>query len=117
MGRWSPVDHVRTYKAQMALATNAEELLCLAFSGTLKGLAAQWFHSLKPQSVRDFKQLSKEFISQFIGLGLLDRPQPDTQLITVRQKRGESLKDFVDQFNQQKLQVYDLDETVTITAF
>ena len=27
------------------------------------------------------------------------------------------MKDFVDRFNQQKLRVYDLDETVTITAF
>ena len=36
-GLGSPVDHVRTYKAQMALATNADELLCLAFPSTLKG--------------------------------------------------------------------------------
>ena len=48
---------------------------------------------------------------------MLDRPQPDTQLLTVRQEKGESLKDFVDWFNQQKLLVYDLDEIVAITAF
>ena len=52
----------------MDLATNADELLCLAFPGTLKGPAAQWFHSLKPRSIRDFRQLNKEFISQFIRL-------------------------------------------------
>ena len=33
----SPVDHVRTYKAQMALSTNINELLSLDFSSTLKG--------------------------------------------------------------------------------
>ena len=82
----------------MAFVTNAEKLLCLAFPSTLKGPAAQWFHSLKPRSIRDFRQLSKEFISQFIGL--LDHPQPDTQLLTVKQKRGDSLKDFIDRFNQ-----------------
>ena len=48
---------------------------------------------------------------------MLDRPKPDTQLLTIRQRKGESLKDFVDQFNQQKLQVYDLNETIAITAF
>ena len=58
-GLGSPVDHIRTYKAQMALATNADELFCLAFPSTLKGSAAQWFHSLKSQSISDFKQLSK----------------------------------------------------------
>ena len=85
----------------MALATNSDELLCLAFSGTLKSMATQWFHSLNPRSVHDFGQLSKQFVSQFVGM--LDRPQPDTQLLTVRQQKGESLKDFVDRFNQQKL--------------
>ena len=51
----SPVDHVRTYKAQIAIATNVDELLCLAFPSTLKDSATQWFHSLKPRSVSDFK--------------------------------------------------------------
>ena len=66
----------------MALATNADELLCLVFLSTLKGPATQWFHSLKPRSVSDFKQLSKQFVGQFVGM--LDRPQPDTQLLTVK---------------------------------
>ena len=48
---------------------------------------------------------------------MLDRPQLDTRLLTVWQRKGESLKDFVDRFNQQKLQVSDLNETVAITAF
>ena len=99
----------------MALATNADEFLCLAFPSTLKGSTAQWFHSLKPRLIRDFKQLSKQFVSQFIGM--LDLPQPDTQLFTVRQRKGESLKDFGYRFNQQKLRIYDQDETVAITAF
>ena len=38
-GFGSPVDHVRTYKAQMALIISADELLYLAFPGTLKGPA------------------------------------------------------------------------------
>ena len=99
----------------MALATNADELLYLAFPSTLKGLVSQWFQSLKPPSVCDFKQLCKEFVSQFIGM--LDRLKPDTQLLIVRQRNGESLKDFVDQFNQKNLRIYDLDETVAIIAF
>ena len=41
-GSGNPIDHVRTYKAQMALATNVDELICLAFLSTLKGLAVQW---------------------------------------------------------------------------
>ena len=43
--------------------------------------------------------------------------KPDTHLLTVRQKKGQSLKEFVDQFNKEKLKLYDLKETVVITAF
>ena len=39
-GSRSLVDHVWTYKAQMALATNIHELLYLAFPSTLKGPTA-----------------------------------------------------------------------------
>ena len=81
-GLKSSVDHVRTYKAQMALSTKVNELLYLAFLNTLKGLAGQWFHSLKPWSISDFKQLIKQFIIQFIDM--LNRPQSHTQLLTVR---------------------------------
>ena len=62
-GLGSPIDHVRTYKAQMALATNVDELLYLAFPSTLKVPAAQWFHFLKLHSISDFKKFSKQFVS------------------------------------------------------
>ena len=58
-GSGSPVDHVCAYKSWMALTTNLDELYCLAFPSTLKGLTNQWFHSLKPRSVSSFDQLSK----------------------------------------------------------
>ena len=48
---------------------------------------------------------------------MLDRSQPNTQLLTVRQQKEESLKDFVDRFNQQKIRTYNLDEIVAIIAF
>ena len=48
---------------------------------------------------------------------MLDRPQLDTQLLIVRQRKGESLKEFMDRFNQQKLRTFNLDEMVAIIAF
>ena len=52
----------------MALATNANELYCLAFPSTLKGPTVQWFHSFKPQSISDLKKLCKQFVNQFVGM-------------------------------------------------
>ena len=40
-GLESPIDHVQTYKAQMALATSADKLLYLAFPRTLKDSATE----------------------------------------------------------------------------
>ena len=99
----------------MVLTTNLDKLYFLDFPNTLKGSANQWFHSLKPRSISGFDQLSMQFISQFISMH--EQPMPDTQLLTVRQKKGESLKEFVNHFNKEKLKVYDLDETVAITTF
>ena len=45
------------------------------------------------------------------------QPKPDTQLLTLRQKKGESLKEIIDRFNKEKLKIYDLHETVAIIAF
>ena len=99
----------------MALITNLDELYCLAFPRSFKDPTNQWFHSLKLRSISGFNQLSKRFISQFIDIH--EQPKHDTQLLTVRQKKGEFLKKFVDRFNRKKLKVYDLDETIAITAF
>ena len=71
-GSGSLVDKVKTFKAHMTLAINTDELLYLAFLSTLKGPTTQWFHSLKPRSISDFKQLRKQFVSQFVDM--LDRP-------------------------------------------
>ena len=48
---------------------------------------------------------------------MLDWPQPDTPLLTIRQRKGGSLSDFVDWFKQQKLRIYNLDEIIAIIAF
>ena len=40
-GSGSLVDHIRAYRPRMALTTNLDELHCLAFPSTLKGLANQ----------------------------------------------------------------------------
>ena len=38
-------------------------------------------------------------------------------MLTVKQKNGELLKEFADQFNKEKLKVYNLDETIAIVVF
>ena len=76
-GSRSPMDHVRTYKAQMGLATNADELYCLAFPNTLKGLVAQWFHSLKPHRSTISNRLASNLSASLLAWSIGQNPTPN----------------------------------------
>ena len=63
----NPLDHLETFKTLMHLQGVPEEIMCRAFSMTLKGLARVWFSRLTPSSINTFKELSAQFTSHFIG--------------------------------------------------
>jgi hypothetical protein len=68
---------------------------------TLSGSAREWFRKLSPSSVNSFEDLRRKFLTQF--LVECKRKKPSGQLMAMRQKEGESLKDYVIHFNQARL--------------
>ena len=62
-----PLDHLESFKTLMHLQGVVEEIICRAFSTTLKGLARVLFSRLMPNSISTFKELSAQFASHFIG--------------------------------------------------
>ncbi|KAH7845081.1 hypothetical protein Vadar_008225 [Vaccinium darrowii] len=62
-GSTDPLDHLETYKNLMMLQAVPDEIMCRAFPVTLNGSARMWFNKLKPQSIGNFKELSKSFVS------------------------------------------------------
>lgn len=60
-------------------------------------------------------QLSKQFISHYIGAQRQRRSA--AHLLTVRQRREETLREYVSRFNKETLTVDDLDDKVSVTAF
>ncbi|GFY91570.1 hypothetical protein Acr_07g0017660 [Actinidia rufa] len=81
------------YKNLMILQEYSNEVMCKAFSATLKGLARSWFRKLSPQTIDSFGDLSKLFVANFISCRV--RQKNASHLFTVHQKDGESLKDYV----------------------
>ncbi|GFY91215.1 hypothetical protein Acr_07g0014110 [Actinidia rufa] len=77
-GKIDPMDHLDSYKSLMSLQGCSDEVICKAFSATLKGPARSW-----------------------------NRQKNASHLFTVHQKETESLKDFVKQFNKAILEVKD----------
>ncbi|GFZ08659.1 hypothetical protein Acr_20g0004670 [Actinidia rufa] len=85
-GKTDPMDHLDSYKSLMSLQGYSDEVMCKAFSATLKGPA------------------------------MSNRQKNASHLFTVHQKETESLKDFVKRFNQAVLDVEDPSDKVIIMA-
>ncbi|GFS29200.1 hypothetical protein Acr_00g0005780 [Actinidia rufa] len=104
-GRTDPMDHLDSYKSLMSLQGCSDEVMCKAFSATLKGPARSWFRKLSSGTIDSFGELSRLFVANFMSCR--NRQKNASHLFTVHQKETESLKDFVKRFNQAILEVED----------
>ncbi|XP_058183967.1 uncharacterized protein LOC131301614 [Rhododendron vialii] len=114
-GSTDPLDHLETYKSLMHLQAVPDEVMCRAFPVTLKGSARAWFNKLPPGSIRSFKELSTSFVSYFIAGQRYGKPA--THLLTVKQGRWESLREYTTRFNKEVVQIDEADDNVSITAY
>ncbi|GFZ03474.1 hypothetical protein Acr_16g0000980 [Actinidia rufa] len=113
-GKTDPMDHLDSYKSLMSLQGCSDEVMCKAFSATLKGPARSWFRKLSPGTIDSFGELSRLFVANFMSCR--NRQKNASHLFTVHQKESESLKDFVKRFNQAVLEVEDPSDKVIIMA-
>ncbi|GFZ10537.1 hypothetical protein Acr_21g0011360 [Actinidia rufa] len=113
-GKTDPMDHLDSYKSLMLLQGCSDEVMCKAFSATLKGPARSWFRKLSPGTIDSFGDLSRLFVANFMSCK--NRQKNASHLFTVHQKETESLKDFVKRFNQAILEVEDPSDKVIIMA-
>ncbi|XP_021598868.1 uncharacterized protein LOC110604887 [Manihot esculenta] len=113
-GTGNPREHVLNYKTFMEQQTLSNALMCKVFPTTLIGPARTWFNSLEAGSIRSFGDLATIFISRFIAGVPVDRKT--SYLETVRQRRNETLREYVARFNTEALQIPELDENRAVEA-
>lgn len=81
----------------------SDQLLVRFFAQSLTGPAFGWYTSLPPDSVRTWKQLEEQFHVQYHSeateAGIADLTQ-------VRQKRGETVSDYIQRFRTVKNRCY-----------
>jgi hypothetical protein len=113
-GNGDPQEHLEAFREHIILHGTPDEIACRAFPLTLKGVAKDWFTGLPPKSVGTFKDLGRLFLTQF--LATRKRKKDPTCLLTLRQDKEESLKDFMLRFNREKLEVDTPDDKTLLCA-
>ena len=102
------MNHLDSYKNLIMLQGYSDEVMCKAFSTTLKGSVRSWFKKLSPMTINSFGDLSWLFVANFMSYRV--KQKNTSHLFTVHQKEEDSLKDYVKQFNQVVLEVEDHSE-------
>ena len=99
----SSIEHVSRYLAQLGMISASDQLRVRFFAQSLTGPAFGWYTSLPPDSIRTWKQLEEQFHIQYHSeateAGIADLAQ-------VRQKRGETVAEYIQRFRTVKNRCY-----------
>ncbi|XP_022152362.1 uncharacterized protein LOC111020105 [Momordica charantia] len=102
-GSKDPKDYVEVFEGLIDFQTVTDAIKCRAFQIAFTGSARLWYRKLPARSISTYSQLRKEFISQFSSRHY-DR-KTATHLATIRQKKGETLREYVTRFQEEQLKV------------
>jgi hypothetical protein len=99
----SSIEHVSQYLTQLAMISVSDHLRVRFFSQSLTRPAFGWYTSLGPDSIRTWKQLEEQFHIQYHSEAAEARI---ANLAQVRQKRGETVAEYIQCFREVKNRCY-----------
>ncbi|MQM08015.1 hypothetical protein Taro_040862 [Colocasia esculenta] len=106
-GTFDSANHVHGFESHMVFHGASDAAKCRAFPTTLKETACAWFEALHACSITSFHQLKKSFRDNF--LDGKSQPRTAASLMSVRQKKGEALWDYIKRFRTEALRISRLD--------
>ncbi|XP_043692957.1 uncharacterized protein LOC122643399 [Telopea speciosissima] len=113
-GKGDPNDHISYFNAMMTVYGGSDVVSCRSFPTSLKGPAALWFTKLKPNSIRSFTEQAKAFVSRFQSS--MKQKKTAANLLAVKQRSDESIRDYITCFNTKSLEIKDLDNAMAFNA-
>ncbi|KAI9157586.1 hypothetical protein LWI28_024744 [Acer negundo] len=114
-GLTDPRDHLELFYQQMEVQHASKIAMCRLFPMTFDGVARNWFRKLSPGSITSFSQLTKEFVAQFQG-AIPPRKDPFV-LQYIRQESGETLRDYLERYHAEVIDMGVFNEKETLTNF
>ncbi|XP_059636234.1 uncharacterized protein LOC132278465 [Cornus florida] len=114
-GTGDPSRHLDHYAQKMALDNCNDPWMCRVFPTSLTGATLEWFRNRPHKSISDYVTLCTMFLAQYCG----NKKQKKSiaSFFTVRQKKGESLQDFLSRFNMEASEITDCHPATAIETF
>ncbi|KAL0420786.1 UNVERIFIED_CONTAM: hypothetical protein Slati_3101500 [Sesamum latifolium] len=102
-GTTDPQEHLSRFENAVLLHRYTDGIKCRVFVTTFARAAQQWFNQLPPAVIGSFREFRSLFLHQYTS----SRKHRKTKLslFSIRQKEGESLKDYLLRFNTAALEV------------
>ncbi|XP_021723769.1 uncharacterized protein LOC110691160 [Chenopodium quinoa] len=118
-GTADPDEHVSLYKQKIMTSSIPrdirEAIMCKGFGATLSGPALTWFINLDNWTIRSFAGMVNLFKIQFASSRKIEKHSSD--LYRVVQRHRESLRDYLNRFNREKIGIHKCDVPTTMEAF
>ena len=115
-GATDPIQHINSFNAVMKVARgDTDEVKCQVFPLTLVGAASTWLSRLPPRSIDSFYELSNQFMNNYQSC--ISKRASASDLFQIRQRKGESLRDFCSRFNLVMNEIPELQASVAYAAF
>ncbi|XP_017416404.1 uncharacterized protein LOC108327183 [Vigna angularis] len=112
-GSTDPDDHMRAFVNAMTFYSNSDPVLCRAFSLSLRGEALTWYNTLPPNTVDCFVNVQTLFERQYASSWIQEFTP--AELVNTKQEKDESLKAFMQRYNETAQRVRDINHTFIIS--
>ncbi|GKV06375.1 hypothetical protein SLEP1_g18276 [Rubroshorea leprosula] len=113
-GTKDPDDHLHAFCSVMQAQNASDALICKIFPSTLRGNARTWYYSLQPDSISSYAELTAFFATKFSSRRLIKKTT--SELMRVTQREGESLKNYMNRFNDAVLEISSFNHGVGLAA-
>ncbi|XP_070017850.1 uncharacterized protein [Nicotiana sylvestris] len=118
-GTTDPNEHITSYtcgiKGNDLEADEIESVLLKKFGETLSKGEMKWYHNLPPNSINSFVMLTNSFVKAHAGA--IKAATRKSDLFKVRQKDNGMLREFITQFQMQRMDLPPITDDWAVQAF
>ena len=110
-----PESHLKAFRNQMIFFGGLDAIQCEMLMGTFTGITLQWFNGILDGHITSFPQFSRMFKEQFSTNKV--NPPRLYDLFNVKQREGESLKEYLNKICAVSVRLQTQDEEMEVSAF